>query len=202
MREEHFRSPTSTGAPTGSQFDLDVVGVAQDDERTPAVSLDVLNARVRHAQGIKAVRPRFKSAEVAHTKGDMVESDPPLVKGRSIAPEPNQNLTAETPTEDAAALLAEAGEVLGELELLIRRINRTDAATPVEDGGTSTDALARRDAQVAMWRSVHVRVFESAQAFSRSRARSGGAAIRQRCSPPTVKDDWVAEPSLQHLHSR
>lgn len=74
----------------------------------PAVSLDVLNARVRHAQGIKAVRPRFKSAEVAHTKGDMVESDPPLVKGRSIAPEPNQNLTAETPAEDAAALLAEA----------------------------------------------------------------------------------------------
>jgi hypothetical protein len=72
--------------PTGSQFDLNVVGVAQDDERTPAVSLDVLNARVCHAQGIKAVRPRFKSAEVAHTKGDMVESHPPLVKGRSIAP--------------------------------------------------------------------------------------------------------------------
>jgi hypothetical protein len=50
----------------------------------------------------------------------------------------------ETPAEDAAALLAEAGEVLGELESLIRRINRTNAATPV-DGGTLTDALARRD---------------------------------------------------------
>jgi hypothetical protein len=50
----------------------------------------------------------------------------------------------EAPAEDATALLAEAGEVLGELESLIRRINRTNAATPVE-GGTLTDALARRD---------------------------------------------------------
>ncbi len=50
----------------------------------------------------------------------------------------------ETPAEDAAALLAEAAEVLGELESLMRRINRTNAATLVE-GGTLTDALARRD---------------------------------------------------------
>jgi hypothetical protein len=51
----------------------------------------------------------------------------------------------ETPAEDAAALLTEAGEVLDELESLIRRINRTNAATRVEGGGTLTDALARRD---------------------------------------------------------
>ncbi|GLW31935.1 DIP1984 family protein [Actinoplanes regularis] len=50
----------------------------------------------------------------------------------------------ESPAEDAAALLAEAGQALDELESLIRRINRTNAATPVE-GGTLTDALARRD---------------------------------------------------------
>jgi hypothetical protein len=50
----------------------------------------------------------------------------------------------ETPAEDAVALLAEAGEVLGELESLIRRINRTNAVT-VLDGDTLTDALARRD---------------------------------------------------------
>ncbi|RLK24222.1 hypothetical protein DER29_2120 [Micromonospora sp. M71_S20] len=50
----------------------------------------------------------------------------------------------EAPAEDASALLVEAGEVLGELESLIRRINRTNAATVVE-GGTLTDALARRD---------------------------------------------------------
>jgi uncharacterized protein DUF6847 len=50
----------------------------------------------------------------------------------------------EAPAEDAVALLSEAGEVLGELESLIRRINRTNAATQAE-GGTLTDALARRD---------------------------------------------------------
>ncbi|WP_238013404.1 DIP1984 family protein [Dactylosporangium sp. AC04546] len=50
----------------------------------------------------------------------------------------------EQPAEDAAALLAETGAVLDELESLIRRINRTNAATTVE-GGTLTDALARRD---------------------------------------------------------
>jgi hypothetical protein len=50
----------------------------------------------------------------------------------------------EVPAEDAAALLIDVGEVLGELESLIRRINRTNAATLVE-GGMLTDALARRD---------------------------------------------------------
>ncbi|MFI5926595.1 DIP1984 family protein [Micromonospora sp. NPDC051543] len=51
----------------------------------------------------------------------------------------------ETPAEDASVLLAEAGEVLGELESLIRQINRTNAATTVDGVGTLTDALARRD---------------------------------------------------------
>jgi hypothetical protein len=51
----------------------------------------------------------------------------------------------EEPTEDAAALLAESGAVLTELEGLIRRINRTNAATRIGADGTITDALARRD---------------------------------------------------------
>ena len=50
----------------------------------------------------------------------------------------------EEPAEDAAAL-AEAGAVLDELEDLIRRINRTNAATQIGPEGTITDALARRD---------------------------------------------------------
>jgi hypothetical protein len=50
----------------------------------------------------------------------------------------------EEPAEDAAALLTEADRVLGELEELIRRINRTNAGTEV-DGSTLTDLLARRD---------------------------------------------------------
>jgi len=51
----------------------------------------------------------------------------------------------ESPAEDAAALLIESSEVLGELESLIRRINRTNAGTRLAEGGTLTDALARRD---------------------------------------------------------
>ncbi|MGA5298768.1 DIP1984 family protein [Nucisporomicrobium flavum] len=51
----------------------------------------------------------------------------------------------ETPAEDAAALLDETDAVLDELETLIRRINRTNATTVVDGGGTLTDALARRD---------------------------------------------------------
>lgn len=50
----------------------------------------------------------------------------------------------ETPSEDATALLAEADLALTELEDLIRRINRTNAATRLGEG-TLTDALARRD---------------------------------------------------------
>jgi hypothetical protein len=51
----------------------------------------------------------------------------------------------DVPAEDAAALLVEVGEVLDELETLIRRINRTNATVAVDDDGTLTDALARRD---------------------------------------------------------
>jgi hypothetical protein len=51
----------------------------------------------------------------------------------------------EEPSEDARALLTEAGEVLDEIEGLIRRINRTNAAARIGEDGTVTDALARRD---------------------------------------------------------
>jgi hypothetical protein len=51
----------------------------------------------------------------------------------------------EEPPENAQQLLLELGLVLDELETLIRRINRTNAAVEVEPGVTVTDALARRD---------------------------------------------------------
>ncbi|MCM2575954.1 DIP1984 family protein [Streptomyces meridianus] len=51
----------------------------------------------------------------------------------------------ETPAEDAARLLVEAGEALDALQILIRRINRTNAAVVMGEHGTITDALARRD---------------------------------------------------------
>lgn len=52
----------------------------------------------------------------------------------------------EEPAEDAAALLTEVDGVIDEFETLIRRINRTNAATSIGADGTLTDALARRDA--------------------------------------------------------
>src|SRR5580700_4424728 len=51
----------------------------------------------------------------------------------------------EEPPEDASALLAEAAAALNDLEVLIRRINRTNAAAQIGADGTLTDALARRD---------------------------------------------------------
>ncbi|MER5866264.1 DIP1984 family protein [Kitasatospora sp. NPDC002040] len=51
----------------------------------------------------------------------------------------------EEPAENAAEILAQAGEVLDELERLIRQINRTNSTAVVEGGGTLMDALARRD---------------------------------------------------------
>jgi hypothetical protein len=51
----------------------------------------------------------------------------------------------ETPAEDSARLLAEAGKALDSLESLIRRINRTNAAVSMGEDGTITDALACRD---------------------------------------------------------
>lgn len=52
----------------------------------------------------------------------------------------------EEPAENASELLAEVDGVIDEFETLIRRINRTNAATTIGADGTLTDALARRDA--------------------------------------------------------
>lgn len=52
----------------------------------------------------------------------------------------------EEPVEDANALVADARAVVDEIEDLVRRINRTNAASELEPGLTITDAIARRDA--------------------------------------------------------
>lgn len=73
----------------------------------------------------------------------------------------------EEPAEDAAALLVEAEEALVELESMIRRVNRTNAATVLGADGTMTDALARRD----VLRLRHAVLTDAADAAS---GRSGG----------------------------
>jgi Family of unknown function (DUF6847) len=84
---------------------------------------------------------RMKLAEALALRADAARRAEQL-RGRITASARYQE--GETPAEDASALLTEARELLDELESLIRRINRTNAATLVE-GGTLTDALARRD---------------------------------------------------------
>jgi hypothetical protein len=51
----------------------------------------------------------------------------------------------EQPPENADELVAMAQEALGELEDLIRRINRTNSTARLATGETLTDALAERD---------------------------------------------------------
>jgi len=77
----------------------------------------------------------------------------------------------EEPTEDAAALLAEAGAVLNELEDLIRRINKTNAATQIGPEGTITDALARRDV-------LRIRHSVVTAAADSAAGRGGGRQLR------------------------
>ncbi|MGW2601567.1 DIP1984 family protein [Streptomyces klenkii] len=80
----------------------------------------------------------------------------------------------ETPAEDAAQLLAEAGEVLETLETLIRRINRTNAAARIGQDGTLTDALARRD----VLRLRHAVVTSAADAAAGTGERGYGRQLR------------------------
>ena len=77
------------------------------------------------------------------------------LKGRAVASARYQE--GEPPAEDAATLLARARAVVDEIEDLVRRINRTNAATEIEPGLTLTDAIARRDA-LASLRTVTVAV--------------------------------------------
>ena len=64
------------------------------------------------------------------------------LRGRIVANARYQE--GEEPSEDAVSLLAQTGEACGQLESLIRRINRTNASARL-GAGTVTDALASRD---------------------------------------------------------
>ncbi len=64
------------------------------------------------------------------------------LRGRIVANARYQE--GEEPSEDAASLLAQTSEACAQLESLICRINRTNAAARL-GAGTVTDAIARRD---------------------------------------------------------
>lgn len=80
----------------------------------------------------------------------------------------------EEPPENAGALVDEVDAVLDELESLIRRINRTNAATEIEPGFTLTDAIARRDV-LRLRRTLYVAAAEAAT----GRGQGPGMGVRQ-----------------------
>lgn len=82
----------------------------------------------------------------------------------------------EEPSEDAQALLTESGTVLDELETLIRRINRTNAAARIDGERTITDALARRD----VLRARHAVVTAAADAAAGRSQRGPGIPVPSR----------------------
>lgn len=90
----------------------------------------------------------------------------------------------EEPAEDAATLLGEAAGVLGEYETLIRRIDRTNAATNIAADGTLTDALAHRDAL----RLQHSLITDAAAGYNR-----GGYTRQLRSEPKILSALPVAE---------
>lgn len=67
----------------------------------------------------------------------------------------------DQPAEDPQELLAELERVAGELADLVRRINRTNSATPFREGRTVSDALAERDV-LAMRRAAYAELAQAA----------------------------------------
>ncbi|AIG77616.1 Hypothetical protein AJAP_23835 [Amycolatopsis japonica] len=84
---------------------------------------------------------RIKLAEALALRADATKKVEAL---RSRIVDNARHQEGEEPSEDASALLVEAETALDELESLIQRINRTNAATRLGEG-TITDAIARRD---------------------------------------------------------
>ena len=67
----------------------------------------------------------------------------------------------EGPAEDPADLVSQVEAVTAELERLIQRINRTNAATRLDGGATLADLLARRDV-LGMRRAVYAELAQAA----------------------------------------
>jgi len=83
-----------------------------------------------------------KLAEALALRGDATKR---LEQLRTRAQANARFQEGERPAENVEDLLGEADQLLNELGDLIRRINRTNAVTPVDEQLTLADAIARRD---------------------------------------------------------
>ncbi|MFZ2527266.1 MAG: DIP1984 family protein [Rhodococcus sp. (in: high G+C Gram-positive bacteria)] len=129
----------------------------------------------------------MKLAEALAARGDLFRK---ITQLRERIVDNARHQEGEEPAENAVALIAELAGALDEYEQLIRRINRTNAATPLR-GGTVTDALARRD----VLRLHHSAITAAADAAS-GRAERGYA--RQLRSELT----YVAAVPVSELRTR
>jgi hypothetical protein len=82
----------------------------------------------------------------------------------------------DDPAEDPRGLIAELERVAADLERLIQRINRTNAATALAGAGTVSDALARRDVLALR----HGAYRDLAQAASVEQARYSRSEVKFR----------------------
>jgi hypothetical protein len=80
----------------------------------------------------------------------------------------------EKPPEDPEELLKELERVADQLAALIAQINKTNLTTTLPDGGTLTDALARRDYLALLQAAFH----QVAETASANQTRYGKAEIR------------------------
>lgn len=117
-----------------------------------------------------------------------------------------QTQEGDTPAEDPKELLAEADHVLGRIEYLICRINKTNTATKFDDKLTLTDAIAQRDILMKR-RSLYANAADRAGAtqsrYSRSEIRLvANVDVRetQRHADKLAKDYRTLDTAIQKLN--
>ncbi len=93
----------------------------------------------------------------------------------------------DAPAENPQDMLAEVERLLNELRDLIQKINKTNTATPFEDGMTLTDALAVRDVlnmKLDVYRMLAASATVTQDRYSRSEVKFKGtvevAAIQKQ----------------------
>jgi hypothetical protein len=95
----------------------------------------------------------------------------------------------EQPTENPQELLDELGRVLETYRDMVRRINRTNAATQFDEGRTLTDALADRDT-LSLERGVLDGLIQAA------------AGVQQRMYPYMVQEKTFRTISIADIQKR
>ncbi len=91
----------------------------------------------------------------------------------------------ETPAEDPQALAAELERLAAALLDLMRRINRTNAATRLDDGASLADALALRDV-LSMRQKAYAALAEAASA-SKGRVSRAEVIYRSTVNVPQIQ---------------